>query len=130
MMSLLNYRLRVTMSDGRSLIGQLKAFDRHMNLVMADCEEFRKFKIKDSKEGERREREEKRTLGLLILRGETIVQFTIEAPPPTARHMDKRILAPGTGIARPAGRGTPIAAASIPVGLMGPTRIGPVGWKE
>ncbi|ORZ41099.1 hypothetical protein BCR44DRAFT_1411091 [Catenaria anguillulae PL171] len=85
MMALLNYRLRVTISDGRLMIGQMLAFDRHMNLVLADTEEFRKIKIKGAKPGERREREEKRVLGLVILRGDLIVNFTIESPPPAAK---------------------------------------------
>lgn len=37
MMSLINYRLRVTLNDGRQLTGQLLAFDTHMNLVLANC---------------------------------------------------------------------------------------------
>jgi small nuclear ribonucleoprotein (snRNP)-like protein len=41
MMSLVNYRLKVTINDGRYLIGQMLAYDKHMNLVLAECEEFR-----------------------------------------------------------------------------------------
>jgi hypothetical protein len=36
MLSLINYRLRVTLNDGRQLTGQMLAFDPHMNLVLAD----------------------------------------------------------------------------------------------
>ncbi|KNE71397.1 hypothetical protein AMAG_20348 [Allomyces macrogynus ATCC 38327] len=89
MLSLLNYRLRVTISDGRVMVGQMLAFDRHMNLVLADTQEFRRVTVK-STDGERREREEKRTLGLLVLRGETIVNFTIEAPPPSTKEAAKK----------------------------------------
>lgn len=38
MLSLINYRLRVTLNDGRQLTGQMLAFDPHMNLVLADSE--------------------------------------------------------------------------------------------
>jgi small nuclear ribonucleoprotein B and B' len=37
-MALINYRLRITLNDGRQMTGQMLAFDQHMNLVMADSE--------------------------------------------------------------------------------------------
>ena len=37
-MSLINYRLRITLNDGRQMTGQMLAFDQHMNLVMAESE--------------------------------------------------------------------------------------------
>lgn len=110
MMSLINYRLRITLNDSRQIVGQLLAFDAHMNLVLADSQEYRKIKSRKAKAraaaaskagkagGEEEEEEEddaagaagaadaileqKRTLGLLILRGENIVSMAIEAPPP------------------------------------------------
>ena len=42
MLSLINWRLKVTVNDGRAFVGQMLAFDRHMNLVLAECEEFRR----------------------------------------------------------------------------------------
>lgn len=83
MLGLINWRLRVTINDGRSLTGQMLAFDRHMNLVLADCEEFRRVRPK-KKPGEETapEQEMKRTLGLVILRGETVVSLSVEGPPP------------------------------------------------
>lgn len=83
MLSLINWRLKITINDGRALTGQMLAFDRHMNLVLADCEEFRRVRAK-KKPGEESapEQEMKRTLGLVILRGETVVSISVEGPPP------------------------------------------------
>ena len=84
MLSLINWRLKITINDGRAFIGQMLAFDRHMNLVLADCEEFRRVRPK-KKPGETEagpEQEMKRSLGLVILRGETVVSLSVEGPPP------------------------------------------------
>ncbi|KAJ1775153.1 Small nuclear ribonucleoprotein-associated protein B, partial [Coemansia sp. RSA 1824] len=64
MTGLLNHRLRLTLADTRTMSGQMLAFDKHMNLVLSDCEEFRTIKSKSSEA-----KQIKRSLGLVILRG-------------------------------------------------------------
>jgi small nuclear ribonucleoprotein (snRNP)-like protein len=48
-MAYVNWRMRITISDTRQLVGTFLAFDRHMNLVLADTEEYRKIKPKKGK---------------------------------------------------------------------------------
>ncbi|OTA52150.1 Sm-like ribonucleo protein [Hypoxylon sp. EC38] len=129
----INYRMRVTLMDGRQMTGQMLAFDKHMNLVLADTEEFRRVKRKQTKPvapgasssaaAQTIETEEKRTLGLTILRGAHIVSLSVESAPPAdpSTRLGKSTpsglptgLASGPGVARPAGRG------AAPTSLAGP----------
>ncbi|KAK1542213.1 LSM domain-containing protein [Colletotrichum paranaense] len=131
---MINYRMRVTLNDGRQMTGQMLAFDKHMNLVLADTEEFRRVKIRQNKpaapgasssSGQTIEKEEKRTLGLTIVRGAHIVSLSVESEPPAdpSARLGKSApggisagLTAGPGVARPAGRG----AAPAPPSLAGP----------
>lgn len=109
---------------------QLLTTVQHMNLVLADTEEFRRVKRKAAKAPSAPgaasssapliESEEKRTLGLTIVRGAHIISLSVESPPPadpsarlgaSAPGGMTTTLAAGAGIARPAGRGMPVGLA-------------------
>jgi small nuclear ribonucleoprotein B and B' len=99
-----------------------------MNLVLADTEEFRRVKRKAAKStapgaassSALTETEEKRTLGLTIVRGAHIISLSVESPPPadpsarlgaSAPGGVSAALAAGAGVARPAGRGAAVGLA-------------------
>ncbi|CAF9906415.1 MAG: hypothetical protein HETSPECPRED_006174 [Heterodermia speciosa] len=145
MQNLINYKMRITLNDGRQMTGQMLAFDKHMNLVLADTEEFRRVKRKPTKGASSApgssapalvESEEKRTLGLTIVRGTHIVSCSVDGPPPadpSARLGTSApggaggappTLAAGPGISRPAGRGLPVGLSGPAVGVGGPAPPG------
>lgn len=161
MMALIDYRLRVTLNDGRQMTGQLLAFDTHMNLVLSNAEEFRRIKPKKKKTQKANKKqkvshgdtaagqahideeeedddephppvqEQKRTLGLIILRGETIISISVDAPPPESKR-DMPVMAPGPGRGVPTGRGAAMGAVPMirppfgpPPGFGGPPPMGP-----
>ena len=78
------------------------AFDKHMNIVLADCEEYRTLKLSKHKKQpanlpEQRQ-EERRTHGLVVLRGEVIVSMVVESgAPPESSKKRKSALASLTG---------------------------------
>jgi small nuclear ribonucleoprotein B and B' len=119
MVNYINYRMRVTLSDTRMLVGKFLAFDKHMNLVLADTEEFRRISGKGKGSDDR---EEKRALDLVLIRGENVVSLSVEGPPPLAESRTvSAAAAGGVGRGAPAGRGVPAASrgAAAP-GLAGP----------
>ena len=95
MQQFLNYRVRVTLHDGRELFGTLSAFDRHMNLVLTDTEEYRSLKRRSENES----REVKRSLGLVILRGDSVVHVFPEAPPVKAHKKADSSIGAGSTLA-------------------------------
>lgn len=98
-----------------------------MNLVLADTEEFRRTrrrgKAAPGATQSVTETEERRAIGLTIIRGAHVISLSVDGPPPAdpAARLGAQpsgtataaALSAGPGVARPAGRG-------IPVGLTGP----------
>lgn len=108
----INYRIRVTIQDSRVLIGTFLAFDKHMNLVLSDTEEYSRIKSKNDKEKER-----KRSMGLVLLRGDNIISISAESPPSQNNKRFSDIPNPGIGQTQPIGRGIPIIPQKAPSGL-------------
>lgn len=102
------HRLRVTLQDGRIIIGTFLAFDKHLNLVLSEAEEFRTLRSKGGA-ALLEERTEKRALGLVLVRGENVISLAVEGPPPPS--VTGKLTPGGPGVAHGAGRGMP------PVGL-------------
>ena len=94
--------MRVTLHDGRCIVGTFLAFDKHLNLVLSEAEEFRTLKSKGGS-AVLEERTEKRSLGLVLLRGENVVSLAVEGPPPPSG--TGKLTPGGPGVARGAGRG-------------------------
>ena len=99
------YRMRVTIGDGRTLVGKFMAYDRHMNMVLSEAEEWRTLGGARGRAGRKRRadagddaagmpppptgeaseaRHVRRTLGMVILHGSEVVSLQVESgPPPT-----------------------------------------------
>lgn len=156
--------MRVTLNDGRQMTGQMLAFDKvrndcedpyaclkltglqHMNLVLADTEEFRVKRKSTKNQGteggssQAVEEEIKRTLGLIILRGTHVVSCSVDGPPPAepAARLGattggvpggiSATLAAGPGISKPAGRGLPVGLGGPAAGVGGPPPPGGFGF--
>lgn len=96
-----------------------------MNLVLADTEEFRATKkslaaaSNDTSIASNTIKEVKRAIGLIILRGETIVSVSVEAPPPSDHRAQAATSTPtNNNASAPQGTARPITRAP----LSGPVR--------
>ena len=152
MLSFINHRIRATIVDGRQIVGRFVAFDRHMNLVLADSEEFRKLpkkkKTNAKEDDEDAGGDVRRVLGFVLLRGEEVVSVAVEGPPIRVKKISQKQGAeggiPGGGVARPAGRGAPMMMpgmmpppglgqqqpSSGPPGMMMPPPMGGMTWQQ
>ncbi|CAL9091941.1 unnamed protein product [Musa acuminata var. zebrina] len=99
---------------------------RTMNLVLGDCEEFRNLPpvkgaaaARGKKPGE--EREDRRILGLVLLRCKEVVSMTVEGPPPPDESRAKAHAA--AALAGPGISTAPLVQAQP--GLAGPASAGP-----
>jgi small nuclear ribonucleoprotein B and B' len=111
--------LRVTLHDGRTILGTFLAFDKHLNLVLSEAEEFRTLRKGGAALLE--ERTEKRSLGLVLIRGENVVSLAVEGPPPPSSIGKSTGAGPGAAGGMARGRG------SAPVGLPPPPGAPPMG---
>lgn len=99
--------MKITTIDGRKFIGKLLSFDKYLNLVLSDTEEsrivkksFQELKKNTINKSSININEEKRLLGLIILRGEQIVSLSIESGP-TIDNKLRLGLNKGKGISKP-----------------------------
>lgn len=110
------------------------AFDKHMNIILSDCEELRRVKPKPGKKVVNEEEKVsnfiqifrcvkrgnifQRILGLVLLRGDKIISISVEGPPQKdddAPKIPKAGGMGGPGVAKPAGRPMPpMPTAPIP----------------
>ncbi|GMH67249.1 hypothetical protein TrRE_jg9850 [Triparma retinervis] len=106
LLTLIDSRLNVTLNDRRNLIGTFLAFDKHLNLVLADTEEVRSISTPSAPGASTKSSKKlRRSLGLVILRGENVVSVTVEGPKPPKQQARK--VQGGPGGAAGMGRGQP-----------------------
>lgn len=74
----IDHRVRVQIQDHRTMVGTLIGFDKYLNLILADADEYRTIRPKKKSDPIR---EVKRPMGLMILRGDTVLCITAEKSP-------------------------------------------------
>eukprot|EP00411_Alexandrium_monilatum_P115578 CAMPEP_0175659584 /NCGR_PEP_ID=MMETSP0097-20121207/14006_1 /TAXON_ID=311494 /ORGANISM="Alexandrium monilatum, Strain CCMP3105" /LENGTH=238 /DNA_ID=CAMNT_0016965705 /DNA_START=79 /DNA_END=791 /DNA_ORIENTATION=+ len=138
-----NWRVSVTLTDGRVLVGTLMAVDRHVNLVLCNTEEYRKYKVKGKPEG----KELKRMLGFIVCRGRGVLyvqpeelqkEELVETEKPKKKAAAKAAPAPAAPAGGAAAAATAAAAAKLggvpglPPGILqtlpGLAGLAPPGW--
>ncbi|XP_071038750.1 small nuclear ribonucleoprotein-associated protein B isoform X3 [Parasteatoda tepidariorum] len=72
--------MRIILCDNRTFIGTFSAYDKHMNIVLTNCAEYKNYvnKRKITIKG-------KKTIGTAIIRGENIVSVIVETLPEESR---------------------------------------------
>ena len=127
MMQHLDHKMKVIVKDGRAFVGYFKAFDQHMNIILADCEDPGPAKPKYYNKKVQVD-EKKRILSLVLLRGDNVISISVEGPP-QQREYGVQTPRAGTGQHYGVSRGVPpVGVGSIPhnqlmpVGSQGPVR--------
>lgn len=69
LMTLVKKRVKITLKDSKIIVGRLLAYDKHMNVVIEEGEEFRKT-LKAT---------ERRNIGLIMLTGRNIISIVLES---------------------------------------------------
>mmetsp|Transcript_1875 Transcript_1875/g.4281 ORF Transcript_1875/g.4281 Transcript_1875/m.4281 type:complete len:202 (-) Transcript_1875:71-676(-) len=115
-----NWRVSVTLTDGRVLVGTLMAVDRHVNLVLCNTEEYRRYKVRGKPEG----KELKRMLGFIVCRGTGILyvqpeELGKEELVETDRPKKAKANAKAAPAAAPALPKVPAGMGQLPPGLAG-----------
>ena len=83
----LNYTIEVRTISGKTFEGKFLSYDKHMNIILSECIEYRTLVNKKTKE----ERRIQRTVGLIILRGDNVLGYTPLSPPSKQKHQSTQM---------------------------------------